>query len=436
MLALLASATAVCCAFAFTACKDADEEEGSEISYGETIKESDFYYREIKKGSKTIAYAVSGADGKEYTEVTIPSSYNGKPVTEIYRYAFSDCDDLTSVTIPDGVTTIGNSAFDCCSKLATVNLPNTVNLIGEEAFAVCESLNEIEIPSSVTVIERAAFRYCELTSINLPEGVKEIGEEAFYGCLIETCSLNIPASLTSIGKAAFGCCAEDFESITVAEGNTVYKATDNCLIETASGLLVTGSKAGTIPQDGSIKEIGAYAFAHLHELEEIEIPDGVTTIGQCAFYDCGLKEFKVPESVTYLGDSAFYNNKFTTVVIPEHLTHFGSAFKGCRELTKLVIPEGITKITDNALTGCHGLRVLVIPKTVTQVGGSVLYETYYFYGEVYYTGTPAEWAAIEVESGNDTLKSMPLHYYSATQPAPEAEGSFWHYVDGVETLWE
>ena len=197
--------------------------------------------------------------------------------------------------------------------------------------------------------------------------------------------------------------------------------------------MITGSKAAAIPNDGSVKEIGAYAFAEHKELKEIEIPDGVTTIGQCAFYGCSLKEFKVPESVTYLGDSAFYNNKFTTVIIPEHITRFGSAFKGCRELTKLVIPEGITKITDNALTGCHGLKVLVIPKTVTQVGGSVLYETYYFFGEIYYMGTPAEWAAIEVESGNDTFKSMPVHYYSETQPT--AEGNYWHYVDGVETAW-
>ncbi|MDE6613224.1 MAG: leucine-rich repeat domain-containing protein [Clostridia bacterium] len=194
--ALMASAAAVCCVFAFTACKDDGDEQDGEITYGETIQGSDFNYREIKRGSNTIAYSVSGADDKEYTDITIPSSYNGKPVTEIDRNAFYQDSTLTGVTIPDSVTTIGNFAFYYCNKLSTVSISNGVNLIGESAFSSCSSLTEIQIPSSVTVIGNGAFRYCGLTSINLPEGLKEIAKKHFIDALLK------PAVLISLQASA------------------------------------------------------------------------------------------------------------------------------------------------------------------------------------------------------------------------------------------
>ena len=128
-------------------------------------------------------------------------------VTGIGEEAFSDCDNLISVTIPDSVTSIGGRAFFDCGKLTSIVIPNSVTSIGEAAFERCSGLTSITIPDSVTSIGARAFHRCSnLTSIVIPDSVTSIGDRAFSQCSNLT-SIVIPDSVTSIGYGAFSGCS-------------------------------------------------------------------------------------------------------------------------------------------------------------------------------------------------------------------------------------
>ena len=141
-------------------------------------------------------------DNKEVTDITIPSD-----ITSIGNSTFEGCSSLTSVTIPDSVTEIGDYAFRNCSSLTSVTIPDSVTTIGSSAFKDCSSLTSVTIPDSVTEIGMYAFSGCSsLTSITIGNRVTEIGEQAFCNCSSLT-SVTIPNSVTTIGKYAFYDCS-------------------------------------------------------------------------------------------------------------------------------------------------------------------------------------------------------------------------------------
>ena len=170
-------------------------------------------------------------------------------VDSIENWAFSHCESLTSITIPNSITSIGEGAFACCSSLTSITIPNSVTSIGDYTFEECESLTSITIPNSVTSIGKEAFSGCfDLTSISIPNSVITIGDRVFYNC----------ESLTSI----------------------------------------------TIPN--SVTTIGVGAFAYCSSLTEVTIPNSVTWIDDWAFWECeSLTSIKIPSSVTEIGVDAF-----------------------------------------------------------------------------------------------------------------------------------
>ena len=277
-------------------------------------------------------YAFYSCDG--LTSVTIPDS-----VTSIGSYAFYGCSGLTSVIIPDSVTSIGNSAFDGCTGLTSITIPDSVTSIGSYAFEGCTGLTSITIPDSVTSIGNSAFDGCTgLTSITIPDSVTIIGDSAFYGCSGLT-SVIIPDSVTSIGSSAFYGCS--------------------------------GLTSVTIPD--SVTSIGDYAFLSCSGLTSITIPDSVTIIGDSAFYGCsGLTSITIGNSVTSIGSAAFYGcSGLTSVIIPDSVTSIGSsAFCGCSGLTSVIIPDSVTSIGNVAFYDCSGLTSVIIPDSVTSIGNS------------------------------------------------------------------
>ena len=241
----------------------------------------DYWY--IEKSTAITITRYEGAGGS----VTIPAQINGKPVIRISNVAFDYCTSLTSVTIPNSVTVIGQGAFKFCTSLTVINVDAANTAYSSEngilynknkttlvAYPVGKIGSSFTIPNSVTVIGSYAFWDCtSLTSVIIPNGVTSIGEGAFWVCTSLT-SVTIPNSVTVIGACAFGHC--------------------------------TSLTSVTIPN--SVTVIGSYAFWDCTSLTSVTIPNSVIRIGMDAFRDCtSLTSVTIPNSVTVIGDGAFFD---------------------------------------------------------------------------------------------------------------------------------
>ena len=258
---------------------------------------------------------LSEAEAGTVPDISNAFSYNSKItsfdelkyftwINSIGEFAFRECNNLTSITIPDNVTSIVRFAFNGCSSLTSITIPNSVTTIGGGAF--CNSaLNAITIPNSVMTIGDNAFSSCkELKSVIIPNSVTSIGEIAFSECNHLT-SVTIGNSVSSIGGGVFNYCTA-LTSIIVEEGNGTYDSRDNCnaIIETATNTLVAGCKNTIIPN--SVTSIGNSAFQGRSSITTIMIPNSVTNIGNAAFDDCsGLNDIIIPSSVASIGSWAF-----------------------------------------------------------------------------------------------------------------------------------
>ena len=359
--------------------------------------EIDGIYYNLDSSRKTAE--VSRNDNKYTGSVVIPSviNYQGAKyaVTSIESYAFSGCSDLTSISIPNSVTRISEYAFNGCSGLTSIIvdsgnsaydsrnncnaiirtssntlvvgckntvIPNGVTSIDSYAFYGCSGLASIAIPSSVTSISEYAFSGCtSLASITIPNSVTSIGEYAFRNCKSLTV-ISIPISVTSIGSYAFNGCS-GLTSIIVDTENSTYDSRNNCnaIISTASNTLVVGCKNTVIPN--GVTSIGSYAFYDCSSLASITIPNSVTSIRGRAFSGCtSLTSITIPNSVKSIDNYAFYDcSSLSSITIPNSMGSIGDyAFSGCSSLTSIAIPENMTSIGSKAFSDCSSLNTVII----------------------------------------------------------------------------
>ena len=323
------------------------------------------------------------------TSVTIPNS-----VTSIESGAFDDCSGLTEITIPVSVTSISSLAFSGCKSLksVTINSPifmsknvnsesscskiyggqvseyiigELVQTIGDYKFSGCDSLPSITIPNSVTSIGEHTFAYCKgLTSVNIGNSVTSIGEYAFSGCTGLT-SVTIPNSVTSIGNDAFYKCS-GLTSVTI--GNSV-KSIGEYAFRECSGL-------ASVTIGNSVKSIGIGAFLDCSSLPSVIIPNSVTSIGKSAFSGC-----KKLTSVTINSSAIVSKNYSTSVmydifggqvkqyVLGDDVKFIGDyVFSSCYNMTSIAIPNSVTSIGDWAFQGCYALTSVTLPNSVMSIG--------------------------------------------------------------------
>ena len=351
------------------------------------------------------------------TSITIPDS-----VTSIGKETFSNCIDLTNVTIGNGVTSIGDSAFYGCSKLqdlyitdimawcnisglnnlmwygssnkrlyinnelvTSITIPDSVTSIGGYAFSFCTGLTSVVIPDSVTSIGERAFRNCTgLTSITIPNSVTSIGVYAFHDCTGLT-SITIPDSVTSIGEYAFDGCYKLIEvynksALSITAGSysngKVACYAKNVYTNEGGSKLTTDENEYVIYTDEYENILVSYRGTE----RELILPSYITKINQYAFYRCtGLTSVTIPDSVTSISSSAFSGCKgLTSVTIGESVTSIGwGAFSGCSGLTSVTIPNSVTSIGSSSFWGCTGLTSIIVDEGNTKYhsAGNCLIET-------------------------------------------------------------
>ncbi len=340
------------------------------------------------------SYTVAGIGTATASDIAIPRAHSGLPVTSIGYRAFLGR-KLTSITIPDSVTSIGVQAFYACSKLTSITIPDSVESIGSEVFKGCTSLkynedkngkylgNEenkymllvevidktvtsLEINADTKIIYENAVEECKsLKSITIPNSVTNIGNYAFEDCEGLT-NIIIPDSVTSIGVGAFFSC-ESLESVVIPDSVTSI----------ASYAFYRCTKLTSITIPDSVTSIGSYAFAHCMGVTNIIIPDSVTRIGDNAFAGCDNLKVNEDKNIAYIGNE---ENKYMVLVggLDETVTSleinqntkliYSNAFSSCRNLKSITIPDGVISIGDRAFSNCTGLTNIIIPDSVISIG--------------------------------------------------------------------
>lgn len=294
-------------------------------------------------GSDGLRYILNSA-GTEYSvkhdypypsgTVYIPAVHNGLPVTALGSSAFQGCKDIEHIVfLGNNLQTINSSAFSNCEKLESIELPEGLTTICAHPFAQCKNLKSISLPSTVT--------YMGMT----------YGDHGSY-----------------IG--AFHECPQ-LENITVAEGNTIYKVDSGCLIEKETNALVTGTKNAIIPN--YITEIKRAAFSG-SGIESIHIPSSVASIGNSAFNGCSqLAEVTFEngrlETLGYTMYSMFGSCvSLEKIELPENLTGiYGWAFKDCTSLKEVIFGNNLQTIDSTAFYNCNAIEVCEIPASVTKI---------------------------------------------------------------------
>ena len=375
-----------------------------EVTYSDIINNT--YY----SGSISVPKTVTN-NGTEYS------------VTKIGGYAFKGS-AVTSVSMPEGITSIGFEAFFVCQNLETVALPESLTTFGSEAFRSCSSLKTIKIPSGVTAIPESCFDGCSsLKSVTIPEGVTDIGGAAFSGCNLNALTLpeslekikgrafednrslksvNIPAKVKTIETQAFyGCGLTDLviQEGVQAIGNNAFLENNklksiicNAATPPALGVKAIGSSVKEIKVP--ISSIAAYKQANgwkdftnyyggdvVNNGITYRIDENGATITAA---EATLTEANIPSAVEFEGnqypvikinDNVFADNtNLTAVTLPDGLVEIGNyAFSGCKNLESVTLPESLTTLGDYAFSSCKSLRAVKIPSGVTTIPDHCFY---------------------------------------------------------------
>lgn len=345
-------------------------------------------YSDYEWEKPTLVYTLSN-DGTYYivsnngtdcrSTIEIPATYNSKPVKEIKADAFKNCRSLTSVKIPESVTSIGEGAFDGCDGLRSITVADDnpgflsqsgilYNKVPTEILYVPQGITgSVTIPSGVTSIGNSAFGGRRgLAGVSIPDSATNIGYDAFYGCSKLT-SVTIGSGMTSIGDQAFYNCDSLVEVKYTGDIASWCEISGlSQLTSNSRKLYIDGNEiTGDLVIPNSVTRIEWGAFRGCSNLTSITIPSSVTNIGEEAFL-CGdsLKEIRYTGNIaSWCAISGLDNISFNVLyidgnkiegdlILPEDITSIGSyVFYRCVGLTSVTIPSSVTNIDEHAFSG-------------------------------------------------------------------------------------
>lgn len=293
-------------------------------------------------------YALTGVGTCKDTDIIIPKTYNGSPVIAV-NAAFKECNNLTSVTIPDSVLYIGNFAFKDCDWLTSITIPYSVQHIGYGVFNNCNNLTHLTWNAKSAYNDRRPAPYSlfygcsNLTDVMFGNGVEYIPQMMFESCTTLK-NITIPDSMSMIGSYAFSSC----------NGVNVYISN----LEQWCKISFADSRANPLVNAGKLYMNGKL-------IEKLIIPDTITSINDYTFSDCdSITSVIIPESVTSIGFYSFCNcRSLTEIVFPDNSVTSVSidtgAFSGCWGLANLTITNSITSIEDYAFGNCKELTRVI-----------------------------------------------------------------------------
>lgn len=247
---------------------------------------------------------------------------------------------IKTITIPNGITYLGDNLFRNCYNATNIPIPSSVKSFGTGVFYNCQKLNSIIIPNGITVIPQNLFYGCmSLSSIDIPNTVESIELGAFSGCSGAT-TITVPNSVSYIGQSAFSGCSSVIEV--------------------------------SIPN--SVTTLGSSAFCNCSDLQTVEIGTGITTIPYGAFYNCiDLRNVTLPNSLTTIENSAF---------------------RGCTSLQTITVPEGVTSINSYAFENCSNLKSVYLPRTLERLASPGVFGNCNLLKDIYFAGSETEWNSI------------------------------------------
>ena len=408
----------------------------------------------LRIGGRSTERDAPGIGPRFIVQVDIPASV-------LLAFAYSMSPYLTTVVIPDSVTTIDGGAFTDCDNLTDVYYAGSEP--EWDAITIVEGNNEglleatVHYNSGDFIIENGVLvEYIgNGGAVTIPEGVTTIDGRAFHGANTVT-SVSIPASVTTIEDLAF--IWGDIASITVDPGNANYSSESGVLYNKDKTELVKvpRGKASPYTIPGTVTTIGTNAFRNCDRLDEVIIPEGVTTIEEDAFWSCYLPSIEIPASVTSIGEGAlgisgleeirvadgsayfmvdgdgvlFSKDKTKLVRCPVDKTEYnipasvaaigGGAFVWCEMLEDVMIPASVTTIGDYAFQDC-ALASIRIPDSVSYIGWNVFYDT--DLEDVYYAGSQSDWNRIRIMDSNAELFNADIHF-ARTSPTTDDDDDY------------
>lgn len=316
------------------------------LADGTKIKIEPLTYKVVSGVDHTLSVTFP-SDESEYSGVTaIPAhvEYEGEQYTvvEVGYLSFSEVKGITSITIPETVTTIAGAAF-WESSLSEITIPTSVTTIGESAFENT-NLTEIVIPESVISLGDDVLSLCaSLESVTLNNNPTAIPARMVSGCT-SLAGMTIPATVTKIGEFAFSECAA-LEDISLPSGVT---------------------------------EIGRFAFAYTPELKLLPLPETVTSVGHGVFYQSGIEEASLPEAITVIPDGMYQCcASLREFEISNTVTEIEQeAFYWCFALDKITFGENVATIGNKAFMGDKALTSVTSLNTEPPVGAAFDSEVY------------------------------------------------------------